>query len=330
VHSSRTPIPLDDDARVAALHRLGVLDQPPDVDLEVLTRLAVYVSGAGASVVNLIDAHRQWQAAATGLVPTESPREDSMCAHTVAEDAVVHVPDALGDARFFDNPYVTGRLGQVRMYVGIPLHDSEGYAVGSLCVVDNRVRVLSPEQLAALCDLAGQAELVLELRRQHGALLDVLAEVDHMANHDPLTGLVNRRVLVDRLDLALSRAQRTGVPPTLFFCDVDQFKRVNDEHGHDAGDEVLVAVARHLQSLVRPHDTVARLGGDEFVVVCEDLDAAGREAVAGRLRGGVPGRHPVRLSVGAWTPPVPSTASEALRAADERMYADKQRGRSTP
>ena len=96
----------------------------------------------------------------------------------------------------------------------------------------------------------------------------------HQAVHDPLTGLPNRTLLRDRLEHALAKR---GVGHTgLLFVDLDNFKDVNDAHGHAAGDAVLVEVARRLCATVRPADTVARLGGDEFVVVCEDVD---REAV---------------------------------------------------
>jgi diguanylate cyclase (GGDEF)-like protein len=319
----RPPVGLDDDAGVAALRRLGLLDQPPAADLEGLTRLATFVTGAPMSVLNLVDTDRQWQAAATGMVCAEVPRSESMCAHVVSDDRSVHVADASTDVRFADTAYVDGRLGSVRMYASVPVHDHEGYAVGTLCVVDPVARSLSDAQLAALHDIAAQAEHLLELRRQHLVLLDVLAEVDHFASHDPLTGLVNRRVLLDRLDLALQRAVRTGVPPTLLFCDVDGFKAVNDTLGHQAGDEALVGVARHLRALVRGHDTVARLGGDEFVILCEDVTPAGAAVVVERLRRPMESNHGLSLSVGLSTPRPPCTAVQALDGADALMYADK-------
>ncbi|MGH3850785.1 MAG: diguanylate cyclase domain-containing protein, partial [Pseudonocardiaceae bacterium] len=103
---------------------------------------------------------------------------------------------------------------------------------------------------------------------------DLLAkqeEIRQLALHDPLTGLANRRLLADRLDQALANAHRNGRMLSLLFIDLDGFKQVNDELGHDQGDRLLVEVAHRLKSAVRDNDTIARLGGDEFVVVLPDI-----------------------------------------------------------
>jgi diguanylate cyclase (GGDEF)-like protein/PAS domain S-box-containing protein len=106
----------------------------------------------------------------------------------------------------------------------------------------------------------------------------------HEAVHDPLTGLANRTLLRDRLEHALARSQREqGHATGVLFVDLDNFKRVNDEYGHAAGDAVLVELGRRLRTAVRPADTVARLGGDEFVVICEQVDAETALALGERL-----------------------------------------------
>jgi diguanylate cyclase (GGDEF)-like protein/PAS domain S-box-containing protein len=109
------------------------------------------------------------------------------------------------------------------------------------------------------------------------------AALAHRASHDDLTGLPNRSVLEDRLVLALNRQRRERKPVAVLYLDLDGFKDVNDTHGHDAGDFVLVAVAKRLTALVRPTDVVCRLGGDEFAVLCEAMDEAAATKLAKRI-----------------------------------------------
>ena len=105
----------------------------------------------------------------------------------------------------------------------------------------------------------------------------------HEAVHDPLTGLANRTLLHDRLGHALARSERDSGATAVLFVDLDNFKQVNDAHGHAAGDATLVELGRRLQTAVRPGDTIARLGGDEFVAVCEHVDESSALAVGRRL-----------------------------------------------
>ena len=105
-------------------------------------------------------------------------------------------------------------------------------------------------------------------------------QLEHQAFHDPLTGLPNRALFVDRLRHALARADRRREPLAVLFLDLDEFKNVNDGIGHEAGDELLVAVARILRANLRPMDTAARLGGDEFAILLEDLSEAEAGTVA--------------------------------------------------
>ncbi len=106
----------------------------------------------------------------------------------------------------------------------------------------------------------------------------------HEAVHDPLTGLANRTLLRDRLEHALARSERGRGATAVLFVDLDNFKQVNDAHGHAAGDAVLVELGQRLQTAVRPGDTIARLGGDEFVAICEHVDEDSAFAVGRRLK----------------------------------------------
>ena len=121
--------------------------------------------------------------------------------------------------------------------------------------------------------------------RDIGEQLEHDRQLRHLALTDGLTGLLNRRSVLERLDQAVARAKRRSAPVAVLFIDVDQFKAVNDRYGHAAGDAVLVAIANRLRGLFRAEDSLARLGGDEFLVVCEDQGSpAEAQALAERTR----------------------------------------------
>ncbi len=147
--------------------------------------------------------------------------------------------------------------------------------------------------------------------------------------HDPLTGLPNRTLLLDRLTHALAMTDRRQRPVAVLFLDLDDFKAINDEFGHSEGDNLLVAIASCLTKLVRPSDTVARLGGDEFVIRCEDLDGGQAEidALTARIQTEVsacltPQRHRA-VSVGVAIGRSGADPEHVLTQADFAMYAAK-------
>jgi diguanylate cyclase (GGDEF)-like protein/PAS domain S-box-containing protein len=163
-------------------------------------------------------------------------------------------------------------------------------------------------------------------------------DLAHQATHDSLTGLPNRVLLLDHLELALARAQRDNRLVALLYLDLDRFKQVNDTQGHDAGDELLAQAARRISRVVRPSDTVARLGGDEFVILCDDVDdETHATAVAHRVAAAIEARPfvlgdvemPVSASIGIALSVGGEAHPEALlRDADAAMYRAKDLGRN--
>jgi diguanylate cyclase (GGDEF)-like protein len=154
----------------------------------------------------------------------------------------------------------------------------------------------------------------------------------HEAVHDPLTGVANRTLLRDRLQLAVARSARERGATAVLFVDLDGFKEVNDAHGHAAGDTVLVEIARRMQTAVRPGDTIARLGGDEFVAVCEDVDEETALAVGRRLQEAIhltfsAGDVEHRLSASIGIALGASDPDELLANADAALYQAKAAGR---
>ena len=181
---SSPPIPANDVARVAALRALGILDTPPEPNYDDLTRLAAQICQVPIALISLVDADRQWFKARVGLDPAETPRELSFCAHAIAEPQtdVFVVPDASADPRFAANALVTG-APHIRFYAGTPLVTHDGWALGTLCVIDRVPRQLTPDQLHALTTLRRHILDALELRRIIARQNTVIADLDETRRH---------------------------------------------------------------------------------------------------------------------------------------------------
>lgn len=176
----------DELSRLSELATLGILDTPPEAEFDDITSLAGLVCGVPTALLTLIDERRQWFKSRVSFPFTESPREIAFCAHTIAQDDVMVVPDAAIDPRFANNPLVTGEP-RIRFYAGAPLMTAPGATVGSLAVIDYVPRVLSPQQIDGLRRLARQAVAQLQLRRR------VLAEREDARRASEALASVERR-----------------------------------------------------------------------------------------------------------------------------------------
>lgn len=186
-------------------------------------------------------------------------------------------------------------------------------------------------------DTSGRAEVISITARDMTERAELETRLEHQATHDPLTGLPNRALLVDRLSVALARLGRRGGFVTVLFVDLDRFKVVNDGLGHATGDELLQLVAHRIEATLRPDDTVARFGGDEFVIICEDLiDEAEAEHIAQRISTAISepaviGSSEVVVSVSIGISSVTDAnedPDQVIRDADAAMYVAKQNGRA--
>ena len=166
------------------------------------------------------------------------------------------------------------------------------------------------------------------------------AELERIALYDPLTGLPNRRWLSQQLELSVSRALNTGQVLAVCYLDLDGFKAVNDQHGHEAGDQLLIRISQQLRSTLLPEDKLIRLGGDEFVLLLEDIHPSGDRGFQTRLRRALEAiARPVDLSsrlqvsisasIGVTVFPQDGSDPETLlRHADQAMYTAKESGRN--
>jgi diguanylate cyclase (GGDEF)-like protein len=176
------------------------------------------------------------------------------------------------------------------------------------------------------------------LRHSHSELENLNQQLANAALTDSLTGLPNRRHVLDRLKQEWALAQRRDQPIAVIFLDLDHFKRINDERGHEAGDIVLERISRILRRTVRVEDTVGRFGGEEFIVICPGTTLASAARVAERIReqiaaedfsfNGTVFRITVSLGVAAGAPAVTSDWNDALRRADVALYSAKRAGRN--
>ena len=167
----------EEERRLSALRELRLLDTPAESLFDDITELAAGISGRPIALVSLVDRDRQWFKSKVGLDAPETPRELAFCAHAIVQDEpIFEVPDAHVDARFDDNPLVTGPPN-VTAYAGATLHSPNGMPVGTLCVIDHRRSALDEEQRAGLLRLARLTEALFAQR----ALLDELAATTRKA-----------------------------------------------------------------------------------------------------------------------------------------------------
>jgi diguanylate cyclase (GGDEF)-like protein/PAS domain S-box-containing protein len=212
--------------------------------------------------------------------------------------------------------------------------EAESYKLEKVYLTRDGREVWAQLSVALARDEHGEPQYFISMIEDVSAQRAATTALDYRASHDQLTGLPNRTTLLERTDAALARAAWQGSHVALLFCDLDEFKLINDSRGHAAGDAVLVETALRLEQCIRDVDTAARLGGDEFVVLCEGLSGRSEaEAVAQRLIDALTepmtraGGITMTVSIGVAFAEPGVTAPELLRNADAAMYLAKTDGR---
>lgn len=315
------PIPDDEPQRLRDLERHGLEGSSPNPCLGLIVDLASDILEMPIALVSLVDERRQWFFARAGLEATETPRNMAFCAHAIAGDSVLVVPDALEDPRFNTNPLVL-EAPNIRFYAGAPLRSPEGHNLGTLCVIDRRPRRFSERQVRQLDGLATLA--MREIEWHHTSLLC------------PVTGLHGRTMFFKLGDKELARARERQRPLALVNLDIDNFRQVNNRWGHPAGDRVLHDFCDLARQRLGGDDLLARIGDEEFGLLLVDRDDRAAVAVAEDLRqcaAAMPGIYSgsdyrLRLSGGATAlAGHDRNFADLFYRADQALYLAKGNGR---
>lgn len=308
------------DERLQALDRYDILDTPREEAFDRIAHLIRTIFDVPIGIVSMIDGHRQWYKAATGMANSEAELKNTFCRYTLEGTAPLVIPDATKDRRVAGNPYVQGDP-HIRFYAGVPLRTRDGFNIGTVCAIGLEPREFSPQQVDILASLARIVMDELELRR--------------LATQDSLTGILSRRAFKDEAGRLFGLARRHSQPLSCIVFDIDKFKSINDAFGHAAGDRVLHEAARTCQTGLRQTDLIGRLGGEEFAVLLPHtareaaLEVAEKvRAAIGQLRFDDVPIEKVTASFGIAGLDKSVTDLDALiKHADEAMYEAKSGGR---
>lgn len=240
------------------------------------------------AAISLLGKKCQWFKAEVGLNLSSTPVEYAFCRYAVASGEPLIVEDARADDRFAENPLVTADP-LIRSYAGAPLLLQDGSAIGTVCVLDRVARGFDAHEIELLSVLARQVVVQLQLEslierqtRNVAGLQKLRTELDAVASCDVLTGLFNRRGFVRELEGVLGRGgrssrRRRSKPEVLVSVDIDDFKAVNDLHGHETGDRVLAVLGQRISDALSDDEFAARVGTDNFVLALTASTAGGAE-----------------------------------------------------
>ncbi len=326
--------------RLSEIHTSEYFYTPIEERFERITRIARSALRVPVAAITVMRPDKQWFKSVSGWAISELPTQMSLCAHTIESNELTIVDDTTRDKRFTDHPLVAGRP-HFRFYAGFPLSGLEGQTIGTFCVMDIRPRSVTASEKQLILDLAALARLELATDRLNDAQRELVSRLSisrREAIIDPLTRLWNRRGTLMFLRNAMRTTDERRQDLAIGIIDVDNFKSINDIHGHAAGDETLRKTAQIMTSMLRHDDVVGRYGGDEFLVLLPNTNEREAAAILNRLREAIRSSSvrtrsgPVKatVSVGYTVRPPGDQSSEEdlIRNADDALSESKHAGRN--
>ncbi len=312
----------DEDGRLRALERYDILDNAEEKPIENIVNLVQQTLHVPMCAISLVHRKNQWFKGARGVGLIETSRDFSFGSHIVQRSDNLVVCNALEDPLFATNPLVTGEP-YIRACAGVPLKTPDGYRIGSLCALDIQPREFPEFEIAILESLAKVVVDELELKQ--------------IASRDHLTGAETRRAWMAKAHAEIARASRYRRPISVMILDLDNFKAVNDSHGHPSGDVVIKTLADLCMKTLRQSDFFGRLGGEEFALMMPETSAANACVVAERIRAGFEASaidigdiDPLfcTVSVGVASDHHCRNLEPLLERADQALYCAKKQGRN--
>jgi diguanylate cyclase (GGDEF)-like protein len=313
---------------------------PIEERFERITRIARSALRVPVAAISVLKPDKQWFKSISGWSISELSTDMTMCAYTIESNALTIVPDTKLDPHYADHPLVAGKP-HFRFYAGYPLVSVDGQTVGTFCVMDIKPRKVTPAEKQLVADLAALAQLELATDRLSDAQRELVSRLSvsrREAIIDPLTRMWNRRGTLMFLRNAMKHADENNQEMAVGIIDIDNFKRINDLHGHPIGDEALRKAAQVMTSMLRHDDVAGRFGGDEFLILLPNTGEREAASILNRLREAIrstivrtrEGPVMMTVSVGYTMRQAGDRLSEEelIRNADDALADSKSAGRN--
>lgn len=330
----------EETVRLVALSASGLLDTPDDYAFDCASNIGSQLFSVPICMLILTGAERNWTNLCAALEAHERAGIDSFCDRVVDTGEPIIVEDALADGRCAENAGGPPP-SRLRFYAGYPIRAASGVVLGALCLMNFEPMSFSSAQLLRLQELAFLTELSLFARRIGTAQKALVAKLDSARREslvDSLLRIWNRGGVTTILDQLHQSSAADRLPFSILMIDIDRFKRINDRHGHIAGDAVLKGVTRALQASMRPDDEIGRYGGDEFIAILPNTNAAMAMELANRISKTAAelrvdtfaGSLGCTLSIGIaeWAPQRPEPVQALVHRADVALLSAKRHGRN--